>query len=133
MFEAYVFDRVLKFVFSEPFKRLSLCIYWLALIYASVSQFYNISKNSKIERILLRKYYHLLAVLMFVPALIFQVILDYLYFGQKFMLVHSSIYSLKYPINYLFLLQPKFLDLAFGAALAIFLALEIMRVSFLTC
>ncbi|KAK4856523.1 hypothetical protein QYF36_018447 [Acer negundo] len=86
---------VLKFVFSEPFKRLSLCIYWLALIYASVSRFYNISKNSKIERILLRKYYHLLAVLMFVPALIF---------------------------------QPKFLDLAFGASLAIFLALEIMRV-----
>ncbi|ESR37735.1 hypothetical protein CICLE_v10028099mg [Citrus x clementina] len=54
-----------------------------------------IAKNSKIERILLRKYYHLLAVLMFVPALIF---------------------------------QPKFLHLAFGAALAVFLVLEIMRV-----
>ncbi|GAY59724.1 hypothetical protein CUMW_196720 [Citrus unshiu] len=86
---------VLTFVFSEPLKRLSLCIYWVSLIFASVLRFYNISKNSKIERILLRKYYHLLAVLMFVPALIF---------------------------------QPKFLHLAFGAALAVFLVLEIMRV-----
>ncbi|KAJ4725047.1 dolichol kinase EVAN [Melia azedarach] len=86
---------VCAFVFSEPVKRLSLCIYWVALIYASVLRFYNISKNSKLERILLRKYYHLMAVLMFVPALIF---------------------------------QPKFLDLAFGAALAVFLALEIIRV-----
>ncbi|KAA3485726.1 dolichol kinase EVAN-like [Gossypium australe] len=83
------------FVLSEPLKRLSLCIYWLGLIYASVLRFYNISKNSKIERILLRKYYHLLAVSMFLPALIY---------------------------------QPKFLDLAFGAALAVFLVLEIIRV-----
>ncbi|XWS53326.1 hypothetical protein CRYUN_Cryun11dG0147200 [Craigia yunnanensis] len=86
---------IFQFVFSEPFKRLSLCIYWLGLIYASVLKFYNISKNSKIERILLRKYYHLLAVSMFLPALIY---------------------------------QPKFLDLAFGAALAVFLVLEIIRV-----
>ncbi|PNY07942.1 dolichol kinase, partial [Trifolium pratense] len=39
----------------------------------SVLRFYNISKNSKIERILLRKYYHVIAVLMFLPALMFQV------------------------------------------------------------
>ncbi|KAG6681983.1 hypothetical protein I3842_13G116900 [Carya illinoinensis] len=86
---------VISFVFSEPLKRLSLCIYWVCVIYVSVLRFYNISKNSKIERILLRKYYHLMAVSMFLPALIF---------------------------------QPKFLDLAFGAALAVFLVLEIIRV-----
>lgn len=86
---------VITFVFSEPFKRLSLCVYWVCLIYASVLRFYNISRKSKMERILLRKYYHLMAVLMFLPALIF---------------------------------QPKFLDLAFGAALAVFLVLEIIRV-----
>lgn len=74
LFLSVTFYRVLTFVFSEPLKRLSLCIYWVSLIFASVLRFYNISKNSKIERILLRKYYHLLAVLMFVPALIFQVI-----------------------------------------------------------
>ncbi|KAH1222209.1 Dolichol kinase EVAN [Glycine max] len=87
--------QVLSFVFSEPSKRLTLCIYWVCIICVSVLRFYNISKNSKIERILLRKYYHLMAVSMFLPALIF---------------------------------QPKFLDLAFGAALAIFLTLEIIRV-----
>lgn len=86
---------VLSFIFSEPLKRLSLCAYWICVIFVSVLRFYNISKNSKIERILLRKYYHLMAVSMFVPALIF---------------------------------QPEFLDLSFGAALAVFLALEIIRV-----
>lgn len=94
-FHTHPFFWVLSFVFSEPSKRLSLCIYWVCIICVSVLRFYNISKNSKIERILLRKYYHLMAVLMFSPALIF---------------------------------QPKFLDLAFGAALAVFLILEIIRV-----
>ncbi|XP_071690375.1 dolichol kinase EVAN [Rutidosis leptorrhynchoides] len=94
-FPVHPFLWVLKFVFSEPHKRLSLCIYWVAVICVSVLRFYDISKNSKIERILLRKYYHLVAVLMFVPALIF---------------------------------QPLFLNLAFGAALAVFLVLEIIRV-----
>ncbi|KAG4980988.1 hypothetical protein JHK82_034234 [Glycine max] len=94
-FRMHPFFWVLSFVFSEPSKRLTLCIYWVCIICVSVLRFYNISKNSKIERILLRKYYHLMAVSMFLPALIF---------------------------------QPKFLDLAFGAALAIFLTLEIIRV-----
>ncbi|XP_010520384.1 PREDICTED: dolichol kinase EVAN [Tarenaya hassleriana] len=94
-FHQHPFLWVFTFVFSEPLKRLTLCIYWVLLIIASVWRFYNISRNSKIERILLRKYYHLMAVLMFLPALV---------------------------------LQPKFLDLAFGVALAVFLALEIIRV-----
>ncbi|CAN1182298.1 Dolichol kinase EVAN [Linum perenne] len=94
-FQTHPFLWVVTFVFSEPAKRLSLCLYWVFLIYVSVRRFYFISKNSKTERILLRKYYHLMAVSMFVPAAIF---------------------------------QPKFLDLAFGAALAIFLTLEIIRV-----
>ncbi|KAJ9188805.1 hypothetical protein P3X46_000167 [Hevea brasiliensis] len=94
-FQVHPFLWVLTFVFSEPVKRLSLCIYWLCVIYASVLRFYNISRSSKIERILLRKYYHLMAVLMFLPAVIF---------------------------------QPKFLDLAFGAALAVFLTVEIIRI-----
>ncbi|CAN8268308.1 unnamed protein product [Cochlearia groenlandica] len=94
-FHQHPFLWVLSFVFSEPLKRLSLCIYWVLLIVVSVSRFYNISRSSKVERILLRKYYHLMAVLMFLPALV---------------------------------LQPKFLDLAFGAALAVFVALEIVRI-----
>ncbi|XP_010043798.2 dolichol kinase EVAN [Eucalyptus grandis] len=94
-FQSHPFLWVFSFVFGEPVKRLSLCVYWVCLIYASVIKFYNISKNSKVERILLRKYYHLMAVSMFSPALI---------------------------------LQPEFLDLAFGAALAVFLVIEIIRV-----
>nr|XP_025684806.1 dolichol kinase EVAN isoform X2 [Arachis hypogaea] len=64
---------VLSFVLSDSFKRLSLCIYWVCVICLSVLYVYDISKNSRVERILLRKYYHLLAVLMFVPALILQI------------------------------------------------------------
>ncbi|KAK4756148.1 hypothetical protein SAY87_006275 [Trapa incisa] len=94
-FDLHPISWVFSFVFQDPLKRLSLCIYWVALIYASVSRFYDISKDSKVERILLRKYYHLMAVSMFLPALIF---------------------------------QPEFLDLAFGAALAVFLVLEIIRI-----
>ncbi|GAB2223201.1 hypothetical protein Droror1_Dr00017339 [Drosera rotundifolia] len=86
---------VLVFTCSEPLKRLPLCVYWIILILVSVHKLYSISKNSKLERILLRKYYHLLAVLMFVPALVFQL---------------------------------EFLSLAFGAALAFFLVVEIVRV-----
>ncbi|CAA7030975.1 unnamed protein product [Microthlaspi erraticum] len=94
-FHQHPFLWVLTFVFSEPLKRLSLCFYWILLIAVSVLRFYNISRSSKVERILLRKYYHLMAVLMFLPALV---------------------------------LQPKFLDLAFGVALAVFVALEIIRI-----
>ncbi|CAM8897980.1 unnamed protein product [Rhodiola kirilowii] len=86
---------IVRFVFSEPLKRLSLCFYWVSLICVAVLRFYSISKHSKVERILLRKYYHLMAVCMFVPAVIY---------------------------------QPMFLDLAFGAALAVFLVLEIIRI-----
>ncbi|WOK98358.1 dolichol kinase EVAN [Canna indica] len=86
---------VITFLSTDPLKRLTLCLYWISVICASVLRFYNISKHSKIERILLRKYYHLIAVLMFVPALVY---------------------------------QPTFLDLAFGAALAVFLVLEMIRV-----
>ncbi|KAK4747376.1 hypothetical protein SAY87_026413 [Trapa incisa] len=94
-FDLHPLSWVFSFVFQDPLKRLSLCIYWVTLIYVSVSRFYNISKDSKVERILLRKYYHLMAVSMFSPALIF---------------------------------QREFLDLAFGAALAVFLVLEIIRI-----
>lgn len=94
-FEMHPLWWVLTFVFSEPLKRLTLCVYWVGVIAVSVHRFYSISKSSKVERILLRKYYHLMAVSMFVPALI---------------------------------LQPTFLNLAFGAALAAFLVLEIIRV-----
>lgn len=129
-----VFSRVIDFVVSEPLKRLSLCIYWVAVILVSVRRFYNISKNSKIERILLRKYYHLMAVLMFLPALIFQVFsIQFVNFYVSLLLIKSvpSSFWIYVDLFFFFFLcfQPKFLDLAFGAALAVFLVLEIIRVS----
>lgn len=72
--QPFLLIRVIDFIFSEPLKRLTLCVYWLVIISVSVRRFYSISKNSKTERILLRKYYHLMAVAIFVPALIFQVL-----------------------------------------------------------
>ncbi|XP_047322941.1 dolichol kinase EVAN-like [Impatiens glandulifera] len=94
-FDVHPFLWVIGFIFSEPHKILPLFMYWVAVTCISVVRFYKISKKGTTERILLRKYYHLMAVAMFLPALIF---------------------------------QPKFLDLAFGAALALFLLLEIIRV-----
>lgn len=124
-----LYCRVLTFVFSEPLKRLSLCIYWILLIAVSVSRFYNISRSSKVERILLRKYYHLMAVLMFLPALVLQVTSDqcFLPFYSLEVLKSAPVVA-SYYLHVLFI-QPKFLDLAFGAALAVFVALEIIRVS----
>lgn len=58
---------------TDSHERLALCAYWICVIYVSVRRFYSISKQSKTERILLRKYYHLVAVLIFSPAVIFQV------------------------------------------------------------
>ncbi|KAF3335451.1 dolichol kinase [Carex littledalei] len=76
---------VLNFVFTSPLERLALCSYWICVICISVLRFYKISKQSKTERILLRKYYHLVAVLMFVPALIFQPSFLDLAFGTALM------------------------------------------------
>uniref|UniRef100_A0ACD5Z6X0 Uncharacterized protein n=1 Tax=Avena sativa TaxID=4498 RepID=A0ACD5Z6X0_AVESA len=93
--EVHPFVWVLNYMFTNSHERLSLCAYWICVIYVSIRRFYSISKQSKTERILLRKYYHLVAVLIFSPAVIF---------------------------------QPAFLDLAFGAAFAVFLILEMIRV-----
>uniref|UniRef100_A0A0E0JVG6 dolichol kinase n=1 Tax=Oryza punctata TaxID=4537 RepID=A0A0E0JVG6_ORYPU len=94
-FEVHPFVWVFNYIFTDSRERLALCAYWIFVIYVSIRRFYSISKQSKTERILLRKYYHLVAVLIFSPAVIF---------------------------------QPDFLDLAFGAAFAVFLILEMIRV-----
>ena len=65
-------------MFTDSHERLALCAYWICVIYVSVRRFYSISKQSKTERILLRKYYHLVAVLIFPSAVIFQVVCAYL-------------------------------------------------------
>lgn len=93
--KVHPFVWIINYMFTDSHERLALCAYWICVIYVSVRRFYSISKQSKTERILLRKYYHLVAVLIFSPAVIF---------------------------------QPAFLDLAFGAAFAVFLILEMIRI-----
>jgi dolichol kinase/splicing factor 3B subunit 1 len=119
-------------MFTDSHERLALCAYWICVIYVSVRRFYSISKQSKTERILLRKYYHLVAVLIFSPAVIFQVICA-LFFIVPF---PSMLKQRSMPIRIfssllwktVHVLQPAFLDLAFGAAFAVFLTLEMIRV-----
>ncbi|CAN6230298.1 unnamed protein product [Urochloa humidicola] len=93
--KVHPFVWIINYMFTDSHERLALCAYWICVICVSVRRFYSISKQSKTERILLRKYYHLVAVLIFSPAVIF---------------------------------QPAFLDLAFGAAFAAFLTLEMIRI-----
>ncbi|KAG8058095.1 hypothetical protein GUJ93_ZPchr0002g23834 [Zizania palustris] len=83
-FEVHPFVWVLNYIFTGSHERLALCAYWIFVIYASIRRFYSISKQSKTERILLRKYYHLVAVLIFSPAVIFQPDFLDLAFGAAF-------------------------------------------------
>ena len=69
-----LFHRVLKYMFTNSDEPLLLCAYWIFVKCVSIRRFYSISKQSKTERILLRKYYPLVAVLIFSPAVIFQVL-----------------------------------------------------------
>uniref|UniRef100_A0A0D9YM77 dolichol kinase n=1 Tax=Oryza glumipatula TaxID=40148 RepID=A0A0D9YM77_9ORYZ len=69
----FLLPLVFNYIFTDSRERLALCAYWIFVIYVSIRRFYSISKQSKTERILLRKYYHPVAVLIFSPAVIFQV------------------------------------------------------------
>ncbi|XP_062224091.1 dolichol kinase EVAN-like [Phragmites australis] len=82
--EVHPFVWIVNYMFTDSHERLALCAYWICVIYASVRRFYSISKQSKTERILLRKYYHLVAVLIFSPAVIFQPAFLDLAFGAAF-------------------------------------------------
>jgi hypothetical protein len=87
-------DRIVNYMFTDSHERLALCAYWICVIYVSVRRFYSISKQSKTERILLRKYYHLVAVLIFSPAVIFQVLwLSSVFITEKKIFPFPSLYS----------------------------------------
>ncbi|KAL6629819.1 hypothetical protein ACP70R_029584 [Stipagrostis hirtigluma subsp. patula] len=82
--KVHPFIWIVTYMCTDSHERLALCAYWICVIYASVRRFYSISKQSKTERILLRKYYHLVAVLIFSPAVIFQPAFLDLAFGAAF-------------------------------------------------
>lgn len=105
--------RVFNYIFTDSRERLALCAYWIFVIYVSIRRFYSISKQSKTERILLRKYYHLVAVLIFSPAVIFQVI--YVFD------IRSPSDCLKHTLNKLFFFAAWFLGLSIWCSICRFL------------
>ncbi|CAM6085856.1 unnamed protein product [Calypogeia fissa] len=84
----------IQFVCEKPVKRILISIYWVGVIWAPLPHLYRISVSGQVPKILVRKYYHIMIVIMFVPAL---------------------------------LLDPEFLQLAFGVALSAFLIIEMIR------
>ncbi|MCO5547477.1 hypothetical protein L7F22_000927 [Adiantum nelumboides] len=84
---------VLEFVVQDA-QRLHLCGYWICVISMSVLPFYMV-RSTQFEQIMARKVFHLMVVVMFVPAL---------------------------------LTQQAFLHLAFSAALAVFVVVEMIRI-----
>ncbi|KAG6547933.1 hypothetical protein Mapa_010753 [Marchantia paleacea] len=85
----------LRFVWRRNFPRLVLCFYWIVIICSPLPHLYRISDQMLVPKILIRKYYHVMIVFMFIPAL---------------------------------LLDPQFLQLAFGVAFAAFLVAEMIRI-----
>lgn len=61
---------VVNYVFEDP-QRLYLCGYWVCVLLMSVLPFY-MAKSTKFEQIMVRKVFHLMVVVMFVPGLLVQ-------------------------------------------------------------
>ncbi|KAI5083285.1 hypothetical protein GOP47_0003503 [Adiantum capillus-veneris] len=91
--DKFLLTWVVEFVLQDM-QRLYLCGYWVCVISMSVLPFYMV-KSTKFEQIMVRKVFHLMVVVMFVPAL---------------------------------LAQQAFLHLAFSAALAVFVVVEMIRI-----
>ncbi|GBG74610.1 hypothetical protein CBR_g19018 [Chara braunii] len=69
---AHPFIWILQFVFRDSLARPILCVFWIMCILGSVCVLSRLAKRSQIPRILLRKGFHAVATLMFVPALLLE-------------------------------------------------------------
>lgn len=61
---------IVRYLMEEPVERVGLCVYWLLVIGLSSLLLHRMT--SKMSRIMIRKGFHIMAVVMFVPALAFQ-------------------------------------------------------------
>ncbi|KAJ7569812.1 hypothetical protein O6H91_01G095600 [Diphasiastrum complanatum] len=97
--QQHLFLRILDLVLDQPLQRLTLCGYWVIVLGISLAHIYEVAKNGKTHRIIVRKYYHLVSVIMFVPALIFEPDFLRLAFGVALatFLVIEMIRALKIP------------------------------------
>ncbi|XP_024539538.1 dolichol kinase EVAN-like isoform X1 [Selaginella moellendorffii] len=62
---------VVNFMLEKPLLRFGLCLYWLAAL-CLLPYLYSIAKHNGAPQILVRKGYHILAVMMFVPAVLIE-------------------------------------------------------------
>lgn len=60
---------ILRFLMNQPFQRVGLCVYWVLVIGLFLHQ---MTLRKQMARIMIRKVFHIMAVVMFVPALAFQ-------------------------------------------------------------
>lgn len=63
---------MLRYVLDEPGERLGLCAYWILVMGVFSVFLHQMAVKQQVARIMVRKGFHVLAVLMFVPALMFQ-------------------------------------------------------------
>jgi dolichol kinase len=63
---------ILRYMLDQPVQRLGLCVYWALVIGASSLVLHQMTLKKQIARIMIRKGFHIMVVIMFVPALAFQ-------------------------------------------------------------
>lgn len=61
-----------RYVLDEPGERLGLCAYWILVMGVFSLFLHQMAVKQQVARIMVRKGFHVLAVLMFVPALMYQ-------------------------------------------------------------
>lgn len=74
----------LRFVWRRPVPRLILCCYWIVIICSPLPHLHRISHQKLVPKILIRKYYHVMIVFMFIPALLSDARFLQLAFGIAF-------------------------------------------------
>eukprot|EP01133_Synstelium_polycarpum_P006244 gene6244-7236_t len=75
-----VFTWLIGYLLTDPMHKLALLAYWIALLAVTLA-FFTPKQGTFTPNIILRKYFHLLAIAMFLPAIIFQPALLVLSFG----------------------------------------------------
>lgn len=70
---SFVPVRLFNFLLQEPWERGALVLYWAIMLTLSIYYIFETAKHGKEGRIIIRKYYHILAVMIFAPGLLLQV------------------------------------------------------------
>lgn len=63
---------ILRYMLDQPVQRFGLCVYWVLVIGVFSLFLHQMTLKKQMARIMIRKGFHIMAVVMFVPALAFQ-------------------------------------------------------------